>query len=99
MIIVTGTVVTKPDTHGEILAACLEHVVRSRAEPGCIDHRVRVDCEDANKLVFFEKWSDMAALQVHFRVPESGAFAKLLHDLAAEKPTIEIYAAEEQKMG
>jgi hypothetical protein len=30
----------------------------------------------------------------HFRVPESGAFAQRLGELAAEPPTLEIYDAE-----
>ena len=71
----------------------LEHVHRSRTEPGCISHAVHVDCEDPLKLVFFEQWADRAALLTHFAVPASRDFVKPLQSLAAAATTIEIYDA------
>jgi quinol monooxygenase YgiN len=94
VIIVTGSVRARPDARAEVLRISLEHVQRSRREPGCQLHSVHVDVEDANRLVFVEHWSDHDALMVHFRVPESGAFARALGELAAEPPTIHIYDAE-----
>jgi hypothetical protein len=49
----------------------LEHVHRSRKEPGCISHAVHVDCENSLRLVFIEQWADRAALSIHFAVPAS----------------------------
>lgn len=94
MILVTGSVTARPETIDEIGRISLEHVNRSRLEPGCLLHSVHVDVENPNRLVFIEHWADHDALKVHFRVPESGAFAKRLAELAAEPPTIEIYDAE-----
>lgn len=94
MIIVTGSVKARAETRDEVLRLSLEHVHRSRLEPGCLLHSVHHDVEDANRLVFLEHWVDRDALMTHFRVPESGAFATALGDLAAERPTIEIYEAE-----
>jgi quinol monooxygenase YgiN len=94
MILVTGSVTARPETIEEVGRISLEHVYRSRLEPGCLLHSVHVDVEDPNRLVFIEHWVDHDALMVHFRVPESGAFAKQLADLAAVPPTIEIYEAE-----
>ncbi len=96
MIIVTGSVITTPETHDEILGLSLEHCARSRGEPGCIAHNVHVDCEAPNKLVFLEYWVDMAALKAHFSVPESRAFAGALRTLSPEAPDMQIYAAESQ---
>ncbi|WP_076997109.1 putative quinol monooxygenase [Variovorax sp. KK3] len=94
MIVVTGDIVAKPDTLDQVLALSLEHVRRSRAEPGCISHAVHRDEENALRLVFVEQWSDRAALLAHFAVPASRAFAKALGGLAAQAPTLQIYDAE-----
>jgi quinol monooxygenase YgiN len=54
MIVVTGSVVARQDTFDEVRRLSLEHVHRSRKEPGCIAHAVHVDCENALRLVFIE---------------------------------------------
>jgi quinol monooxygenase YgiN len=93
MIVVTGSVTARPDTFDEVRRLSLEHVHRSRTEPGCISHAVRVDCENPLKLVFFEQWADRAALLAHFAVPASRDFVRALQSLAAAATTIEIYDA------
>lgn len=98
MIIVTGSVRARPETHDEVLRLSLEHVRRSRLEPGCLLHSVHHDVEDANRLVFLEHWVDRDALMTHFRVPESGAFATVLGELASERPTMDIYQAERAEL-
>jgi quinol monooxygenase YgiN len=42
MIVVTGSVTAREDSLGEITRLSLEHVHRSRREPGCISHAVRM---------------------------------------------------------
>ena len=94
MIIVTGSVQARPDSLAEVLRLSLEHVHRSRLEPGCLLHSVHQDVEDANRVVFVEHWTDRDALLAHFGVPESGAFVTAVSDLAAGAATLEIYDAE-----
>jgi quinol monooxygenase YgiN len=93
MIVVTGSVTARDDTFNEVRTLSLEHVHRSRAEPGCISHAVHVDCENPLRLVFIEQWADRAALLAHFAVPASRNFVRALQPLAAASPTIEIYDA------
>jgi quinol monooxygenase YgiN len=93
MIVVTGSVTARPDTFDEVRKLSLEHVHRSRGEPGCISHAVQVDCENALRLVFFEQWADRAALLTHFAAPASRDFVRALQSLAAAATTIEIYDA------
>jgi quinol monooxygenase YgiN len=93
MIVVTGSVTATPDTFDEVRRLSLEHVHRSRAEPGCISHAVHVDCEDSLRLVFIEQWADRAALLAHFAVPASRHFVRALQGLAASATSIEIYDA------
>ena len=94
MIIVTGSIVARPDTLDEVLRHSLEHVRRSRLEPGCLLHSVHTDVEDAYRVVFIEHWADRDALLTHFAVPASNEFVRAIGDLAGGPTSIEIYEAE-----
>jgi quinol monooxygenase YgiN len=93
MIIVTGTVKVRPDRIDEALRVSLDHVHRSRLEPGCLEHSVHRDVEDGQTLFFFEQWRDDAALSAHFAVPGSLEFVNAITDLATERPVLNIYEA------
>jgi quinol monooxygenase YgiN len=93
MIVVTGSVTAREDSFDQVRKLSLEHVHRSRREPGCISHAVHVDCENPLRLVFIEQWADRAALSAHFAVPASRDFVRTLQPLAAAATTIEIYDA------
>jgi quinol monooxygenase YgiN len=55
MIVVTGSITARADSFEEVRKLSLEHVRRSRTEPGCISHAVQVDYENPLRLVFFEQ--------------------------------------------
>lgn len=93
MIIVTGSIVAKAGQLDALLAISLEHVRRSRQEPGCISHGVSCDAENASRLVFFEEWTDRKALAVHFAVPASKEFVKAARQMADGSPTLKIFEA------
>ncbi|SDS33096.1 putative quinol monooxygenase [Bradyrhizobium canariense] len=93
MIVVTGSITARHDSFDEIRKLSLEHVHRSRKEPGCIFHAVQIDCENPLRLVFIEQWADRAALQAHFAVPASREFVRALQPLAAAATTLELYDA------
>jgi quinol monooxygenase YgiN len=93
MIMVTGSVTAREDCLDEIRKLSLEHVRRSRQEPGCIAHAVHADCENPLRLVFIEQWADRAALSAHFAVPASRDFVRALQPLASASSTLEIYDA------
>ena len=94
MIVVIGHATAKPDTLQAMLAISVEHVLRSRAEPGCISHEVTTDVQEPLRLTFVERWADMAALQAHFRVEASRAFGKALSAMAEGRPEIFVYQSE-----
>jgi quinol monooxygenase YgiN len=91
MIIVWGSVEAVDDRREEILRLSLEHVSRSRAEPGCISHNVSIDAENKNRLNFYEEWENLDALHTHFRVPESVAFVAKLVELSAHRPEMRTF--------
>ena len=94
MIIITGGITMNPETRERAIALGCEHSARSRAEPGCIAHNCHVDCEDEARLVFVEAWTDMAAVQAHFALPESGNFVRQLRAMASAAPEIEVFTAK-----
>jgi quinol monooxygenase YgiN len=89
-IIVTGSVTGTDVTIDALLDEALTHVRRSRTEPGCMSHHVFRDAEDPNRLFFFERWADRAALEAHFGVPASIEFVGRLRELADGEPTMNI---------
>ena len=93
MIVVTGSVTAREDSLDEVRTLSLEHVHRSRGEPGCVSHAAHVDCENPLRLVFIEQWVDRTALLAHFAVPASRNFVRALQPLTAAATTIEIYDA------
>lgn len=94
MVIVLGSVLIRTGEVDEALALSQEHVARSRREPGCISHAVYLDPESEGRLVFVEEWKDRAALEVHFKVPESIKFIDAIKALSIEAPAITIFDAE-----
>lgn len=99
MIIVTGDVIARKETEAEVERLALEHVLRSRAEPGCVSHEVSRDVQQPLRFVFVERWRDMAALQAHFRVEASRTFAQSMAELCDGNPQIAIYQAEAVRLG
>ena len=98
MIIVTGSILARADTLDELIRLSLEHVGRSRREPGCLAHAVHRDVENPLCLVFVEEWVDRAALMTHFAVPASQAFVKRAAALGAAPPTLNVYEAAKVRM-
>lgn len=91
MIIVTGRITASADGFDDLRAAALAHVIRSRIEPGCISHGVAVDCEAPLDLVFFERWADAEALEIHLRHPGSAAFMAVIRRHATSTVGPDLY--------
>ena len=98
MIIVTGTLHARPDSLAEILVLSREHILRSRAEPGCLEHGVAIDADDPMRLVFFERWTDRDAIATHLKLPASRGFGKAVAALVDAPQTLSIFEATELAM-
>jgi quinol monooxygenase YgiN len=90
MLVVTGSVTARPESFDALRQAALDHVHRSRTEPGCLTHSVQVDCEDPLRLVFYEEWADRPALDTHFAQAGSAVFMQAVRDLAAASTRVRI---------
>jgi quinol monooxygenase YgiN/predicted enzyme related to lactoylglutathione lyase len=93
MILVTGAVWAREGCLDALWALAVEHVRRSRAEPGCLAHDVYRDPDEPMRLVFVERWADRAALAAHFAVPASRTFVKTAASLARARPVMELFDA------
>lgn len=93
MVVIHGSVLIRTDRLDDALRLSLEHVHRSRGEPGCLSHAVHRDCEEPRRLVFVETWADDASLRKHFQVPASRAFVAELAAMAEVAPDMTIYSA------
>ena len=93
MIIVWGSIETTAEALTEVLELSLEHVRRSRREPGCITHSVQVDAENPNRLVFYEEWQSMSHLKAHFSVPAAVRFIRSVSRKATVAPVMKLYEA------
>jgi quinol monooxygenase YgiN len=98
MIIVTGSVLARPETIDDVTTQSLDHVHRSRQESGCLLHSVHRDVENPLRLVFLEHWRDQESLRAHFNVDASRDFAHNLTALAAAPPEISVYDASLVKL-
>ncbi|MFY8041939.1 MAG: putative quinol monooxygenase [Rhodoferax sp.] len=99
VIIVLGKVQVAADKLDEALKVSQAHVMRSRAEPGCISHGVSISAEQAEQLVFVEQWDSLADLKAHFAVPESRKFAAAISQLASTPPEMTIFESSPVKFG
>ncbi len=95
MIIVWGAIDTTAENLEQVLNLSLEHVRRSRQEPGCISHDAHIHLENRHRVVFCEQWNDLAAVQAHFAVPDSAAFVAAVSKLSVGAPEIRIFDASE----
>lgn len=91
MVIVSGSLTAHPDRVHEVEELCLDHVRRSRTEPGCLLHSVHRDVENPHRFVFLEHWRSRDDLNRHFAVPESGGFIEALREHTVDLAPIEIY--------
>lgn len=94
MIIITGLLRLDPAKRDEAIALGCEHSERSRKEPGCLSHDCYLAADDPDRMHFFERWADLAAVRTHFSVPESGNFVRQLSACAVAPPEIAVYAAD-----
>jgi quinol monooxygenase YgiN len=93
LIIVTGSVTARSEDIEQLKQASLDHVLRSRTEPGCLGHSVLIDAENPLRLVFYEEWADYHALVAHFAQPGSAEYIAVVRELAVETTGPNAYEA------
>ena len=69
MYTIIGTVTARPETRDELASLLMAQVAPTRSEAGCINYDFHVDAADPCVFVFYENWTDRAALDAHLAMP------------------------------
>lgn len=69
MYTIIGTVTARPEMREELASVLQALVAPTRAEAGCINYDFHVDAADPCVFVFYENWTDRAALDAHLAMP------------------------------
>lgn len=84
MVIVEARVVAKSGKRDAFIKAAQPSIAATRKEKGCMLYELYASTENADALLYFEKWSDRAALDSHMKSAHMAEFAvvKKEQDLA-----------------
>jgi quinol monooxygenase YgiN len=91
MLILAAKCIGKPERRNDIMRVTAAIVPPSRAEAGCISYEVHEQLSGENEYLFFEEWTDQAALDFHFKTPHFQEFIKEFTQLLQGPPRIRIY--------
>ena len=89
MIYVVATLMIKPETHAEFIAAATACIKETRKEPGNIAYDLHESVTDHSKMVFVEQWENAEALVPH-------RTAEHMKDLRSRRREVPRVAAEDR---
>lgn len=89
-IVLIGRLRVQPDKVETAKSAALSIVAASRGEAGCINYDIHQSLEDETLFFWHETWVSKAALDEHFATPFFGEFFKVVEEVAAEPPQINL---------
>lgn len=83
MYTIIGTLTARTETREELASLLMALVASTRAEAGCINYDFHVDAADPCVFVFYENWTDRAALDAHLAMPHLQPLVSQLDRLLA----------------
>jgi quinol monooxygenase YgiN len=92
-IVLSGRFTGRPDQRRAIVDLARSMYAPSRAEPGCSSYACFAQADHPDAFLFFEEWSDQAALDAHFASPHFAGFMERFPTLIEGSPTITLYTA------
>lgn len=84
-ITVVASVTAKAAAVEQVKDALLQMVLPTRQEEGCLEYRLHQDRQDPSQFLFYENWTDMAALERHLASPHYLSYAAAVSGLLADK--------------
>lgn len=89
-IVLIARLKVKPDMIEKAKAAALAIVQLSRNEVGCVNYDIHQSIEDETVFLWHETWINKAAVEQHFATPFFQEFFKVVEEVAAEPPQINL---------
>ena len=90
MIYVVATLMIKPETHAEFIAAATACIKETRKEAGNTAYDLHESVTDPAKMVFVEQWENAEALVPHRSAEHMKAFGRIAAKCMSAPPKIEI---------
>lgn len=94
MIYVVATLMIKPETHAEFIAAATACIKETRKEPGNIAYDLHESVTDHSKMVFVEQWENAEALVPHRAAEHMKTFGRVVVKCLSAPPKIEVITPE-----
>ena len=90
MIYVVATLMVKPETRAELIAAATACIKETRKEPGNIAYDLHESVTDPAKMVFVEQWENEEVMVPHRTAEHMKTFGRVVVKCITDKPKIEI---------
>ena len=94
MIYVVATLMVKPETRAEFIAAATACIKETRKEAGNIAYDLHESVTDPSKMVFVEQWENAEALVPHRGTEHMKAFGRVVKNCITAPPKIEVITPE-----
>lgn len=94
MIVIVGHARIRPEAREEAIAAATRMQELSSAEAGCQEYGFWFAVDDPDRLLLFERWDDLAALERHTQTPHFAEFGGRLNDFVDGPVELLRYEAE-----
>src|SRR5882757_1142237 len=94
VIYVVATLMIKPETHAEFIAAATACIKETRKEPGNIAYDLHESVTDPAKMVFVEQWENAEALVPHRAAEHMKTFGRVAVKCMTAPPKIEVITPE-----
>lgn len=89
-IVLIARLKVKAEKVEELKAAALKIVADSRNEAGNVNYDIHQSVDDETLFFWHETWADKAAIDEHFATPFFGEFFKIVEEIAAVPPQINL---------
>ena len=94
MIYVVATLMVKPETRAELIAAATACIKETRKEKGNIAYDLHESVTDHSKMVFVEQWENAEALVPHRGAEHMKTFGRVVVKCITAPPKIEVITPE-----
>ncbi|MCJ8323514.1 MAG: antibiotic biosynthesis monooxygenase [Rhizobiales bacterium] len=91
MLIITVQFTVKPENRKKIINMSRILVEQTLREEGCIAYSFFEDHYNPNKFMFFERWKNREAVNIHFEKPYVKTYSDVYSSLREGKAKLEIH--------
>jgi quinol monooxygenase YgiN len=90
MIIVSAKVTASAGKRDAFIQAAQPCIAATRKETGCILYELYASTEDADKLMYFEKWTNRDVLDKHMQSEHMKAFARVKEERGLQTGDLDV---------